>query len=74
MIDLKNYTIVVVRFGKDGNLKNSRPCNHCLDTMIKYRIKKILYSTDEGDVKSEKPTDMEKIHISSGWNMYNKAK
>jgi len=71
VIDLKSYSIVVVRFGKDGNLRNSRPCNHCLDTMIKYRIKKIFYSTDNGDVVSEKPIDMEKLHVSSGWNVFN---
>ena len=71
VINLNSYTIVVVRFGKDGALRNSRPCNHCLDAMIKYRIKKILYSTDDGDVKSEKPDLMEKTHISSGWNAFN---
>jgi hypothetical protein len=70
VIDLKSYTIVVVRFGRDGNLKNSRTCNHCLETMIKYRIKKIMYSTDTGEMISEKPINMEKLHVSSGWNAY----
>jgi deoxycytidylate deaminase len=69
VINLNNYTIAVVRFGKDGKLKNSRPCNHCLETMIKYRIKKILYSTDDGSVIAEKPINMEKYHISSGWKV-----
>ena len=68
--DLSNCIIAVVRFGKDGNLKNSRPCNHCLNTMIKYRIKKIMYSTDDGTIKSEKPEDMEQSHISSGWSAF----
>jgi hypothetical protein len=74
VIDLSNYTIVVVRFGKDGLLKNSRPCNNCINTMCKYRIKKIMYSTDNGSILSEKPEEMELIHISSGWNAFKKFK
>jgi hypothetical protein len=58
---------VVVRFGKCGELKNSRPCNNCLETMVKYKIKRIMYSVDDGSVISEKPENMEKKHISSGW-------
>ena len=73
IIDLSDYIIIVIRFGKDGNLKNSRPCNHCLETMIKYRIKKILYSNDDGSIISEKPESMEHIHISSGWNAFKKV-
>jgi len=69
-IDLSNCTIAVVRFGRDGSLKNSRPCNHCLNSMIKYRIKKIMYSTDDGTIKSEKPELMEQMHISSGWSAF----
>ena len=72
-VDLSSYIIAVVRFGKDGNLRNSRPCNHCLNTMIKYRIKKIIYSTDDG-IMSEKPSSMEQCHVSSGWNAFKKFK
>jgi hypothetical protein len=68
--DLSNYSIVVVRFGKDGSLRNSRPCNHCLLTMVKYRIKKIMYSTDEGKMVTSKPQEMEHLHVSSGWNAF----
>jgi deoxycytidylate deaminase len=69
-LDLSDHVIVVARFGKDGTLKNSRPCNDCLDTMSKYRIKKIMYSTDEGTFKVDKPEQMEKTHISSGWRAF----
>ena len=70
ILDLSNCVIAVIRFGKDGNLRNSRPCNHCLDSMIKYRIKKIMYSTDDGTIKAEKPKCMEQLHISSGWSAF----
>ena len=59
--------IVVVRYGRDGTLKNSRPCSHCLETMVRYRIKKILYSNEDGCITCEKPEQMEHSHISSGW-------
>jgi deoxycytidylate deaminase len=68
--DLSSCVIAVIRFGKDGTLKNSRPCNHCLDTMKYYRIKKVMYSTDDGTIKSEKPQSMEQLHISSGWSAF----
>jgi len=67
IIDLSDHVIVVVRFGRDGHIKNSRPCNECLQTMIKYRIKKIMYSNDSGTFTVEKPQDMEQLHMSSGW-------
>ena len=70
-IDLSNYVIVVVRYGKDGCLKNSRPCDHCLEMMEKYRIKKIIYSNDEGYVTCDKPENMERLHTSSGWAAFN---
>jgi hypothetical protein len=38
--------------------------------MIKHGIKKIMYSTDDGNIISEKPQSMEKNHISSGWNAF----
>ena len=62
---------MVVRFGKRGELKNSRPCTNCLETMVKYKIKKIMYSVDDGSVISEKPENMEKTHQSSGWLAFN---
>ncbi len=35
--------------------------------MIKYRIKRVIYSTDNGTVVSEKPENMKYLHVSSGW-------
>jgi tRNA(Arg) A34 adenosine deaminase TadA len=69
IIDLSNYVIIVVRVSREGIIKNSRPCNQCLKTMEMYRIKKVVYSTDDG-YKSEKPEHMERLHTSSGWNAY----
>lgn len=70
IIDLSDHVIIVVRISRDGLIKNSRPCNQCLETMIKYRIKRILYSTDFGTFHNEKPCDMEHLHVSSGWTAF----
>ena len=56
---------------KAGLIKNSRPCNQCIDEMIKYRIKKIIYSSDTGEIHCEKPENMKQLHISSGWKFFN---
>jgi len=58
---------VVVRRGRDGNIKNSRPCNHCIEMMTRYRIKKIIYSIENGEIACEKPENMKRLHVSSGW-------
>jgi hypothetical protein len=68
-IDLKKYSIAVVRIGRDGCIKNSRPCNQCLETMCKYNIKKVIYSTDNS-FEVCKPSEMDLTHVSSGWSAY----
>ena len=68
-IDLKKYSIVVVRIGRDGHIKNSRPCNQCLEIMCKYHIKKVIYSTDNS-FEVCKPQNMDHSHISSGWSAF----
>jgi hypothetical protein len=63
---------VVVRINRQGELRNSRPCNQCIETMTKYNIKRVIYSTDDG-LLSERPGFMQQCHTSSGWNaFYNK--
>ena len=68
--DLSDYTIAVVRVGKDGTIKNSRPCNHCLATMCRYRIKRVVYSGENGLIHNERPDLMDRVHESSGWSAF----
>ena len=35
-----------------------------------YSIKKVIYSSEEGYIVSEKIINMNKTHISSGWKAY----
>ena len=67
---LKNLCVVVVRISRSGQFCNSRPCNTCIDKMIKSGIKRVVYSTgDERVFAVENPRRMEKRHVSSG-NLY----
>ena len=67
---LKNIDIIVIRVSSNGMLKNSRPCNNCIDKLTKLGIRKIYYSTDTGDIISEYVKDMERIHTSHGHKFF----
>jgi tRNA(Arg) A34 adenosine deaminase TadA len=69
-IDLSSYTIVVIRLGSDGTFKNSRPCSHCVNVLKFYNIKKVVYSSEDGLLITEKIKTMDSMHVSSGWNAY----
>lgn len=65
----KNITdILIIRIGNSNKLKNSRPCNSCIDKMIKKGIRKVYYSDENGNIKCEFVDSMLKLHISSGHN------
>ena len=61
--NLKGFDIIVIRF--TCQLNNSRPCNNCIDFMLKKGIRKVYYSDKNGDIKQEYINDMEKIHVCS---------
>jgi deoxycytidylate deaminase len=64
--NVKGMDILVIRINKSNILKNSRPCNQCIDELLKIGIRKVYYSDDNGNIISENVAYMEKIHISSG--------
>jgi len=64
--NVKGMDILVIRVNKSFTLKNSRPCNQCIDKLHKIGIRKVYYSNDNGDIVSERVEHMEKLHISSG--------
>ena len=69
---LKNYTIFVIRIGKDDNnniiLRNAKPCKHCTETIKKCGFKKIYYSNDNGEIIKSKVCDLETEYISKGYS------
>lgn len=45
-------TIYVVRVGKCGDLKNSKPCSMCEAAMQYVGIKKVVYSSEDGKIET----------------------
>ena len=70
--DNKKINILVIRITHDGELRQSRPCKHCIMSLSQYRnvrIKNIYYSDQNGDIIKEKFKDMidgDNFHISKG--------
>lgn len=62
----KGMDILIIRVNKSKKLKNSRPCNSCIDKLKKHGIRKAYYSNDQGEIVWEFIDHMPKIHVSSG--------
>ena len=45
-------TIYVVRVGRDGCLRNSKPCPMCEAAMQFVGVKKVVYSNENGEIES----------------------
>lgn len=62
----KGMDILIVRVDKSLTLRNSRPCNSCIDKLRQRGIRKAYYSNVDGDIVYEFVDIMPKLHISSG--------
>jgi hypothetical protein len=53
----KNMTLIVIRIGKEGDLKNSMPCTKCIDYIKTtndkryHQIKNIYFSNTDGNLE-----------------------
>ena len=71
---IKGMDIIIIRINNfksnnnnnNINLKISRPCNNCIDTLRKFDIRKVYYSDQYGNIVCEKLIDMQKNHTSAG--------
>lgn len=45
-------TMYVVRIGKAGNLRNSKPCPMCEAALEYVGVKKVVYSDEDGNIQS----------------------
>lgn len=68
---VKGMDILIIRIGTN-KLKNSRPCNSCIDKLSRYGIRKVYYSNEDGDIVCEFLDSMPKLHNSSGYKFRNK--
>jgi len=49
----KKYTMIIVRMRRDDEkLMCSKPCSMCLDILKKFRVKKVYYTNDDGNIEN----------------------
>ena len=71
--NIKGMDILIIRIGKiNDNLKYSRPCNNCIEKMMRRGIRKVYYSNHNGEIVCDFIDSMPKIHNSSGYSIRNK--
>ena len=64
----RSISILVIRLSKDGKLKESKPCYHCLQQMKMsgIPIKYVYYSTSNGNIIRETFSKMQSNYITKG--------
>jgi hypothetical protein len=55
---ISKYTIWNIRWDKNGEIKNSKPCLNCQQILLNIGIKKIVFSTDGGIFKKNKLSEL----------------
>lgn len=66
----KKIKLIVIRIDKEGNLKNSKPCNNCLHIMKLFGVKAVYYSDEEGNINKSKINSISNDHSSGRQNSY----
>ena len=67
---VKKYIVWVIRIGNSKEngkylIKNSMPCNHCIDTLINLGFVKIGFSNDNGLIQVKKLKELKGYNTSS---------
>lgn len=55
----KANALLVIRVGKDGSLRDSKPCQYCYEFIHRIGIKKIYFSTNNQDVEIIKTNNID---------------
>ena len=49
----------VIRYQRNGNLAKSKPCSSCLNVIRQFKITRIFYSWDDGEIIKVKTSEFE---------------
>lgn len=55
---MKKVSLVVIRIGRYGDIRDSTPCQRCMEAMKMMGIKKIAYSDYEGKIVEKRVRDL----------------
>lgn len=47
----KNLTLLSIRVGKSGELRNARPCKKCWEYILMHDVRMVLFSNEEGRIE-----------------------
>lgn len=69
---LQSATLLVLRVGEDGTLRESSPCKHCTLALKELGIKKIAYSRNDGSITQvrTRDIDIDSTEFSSGFRKF----
>lgn len=70
--NVKGMDLLIIRIGRSLELRNSRPCNSCIEKMAQRGIRKVYYSNNKGEIVYEFIDSMPKLHVSSGYTVRDK--
>lgn len=71
---LRNCHVLVIRIGKTGELRESKPCYHCTILLRSLPIKNIYYSTQEGSIEMVRRKNIENTFQTLGWRTFTSKK
>lgn len=60
-----SITLYIVRVKKDGSFGNSSPCKHCLDMLQLLKVKKIIFSNEDGFLEIHKTINYSTTFLTS---------
>ncbi len=72
---IEKFDVLVIRISKTGKLGASRPCFHCINSMVNtsiVKIQNVYYSTNDGKIIKEKLDNMldsDLTIVSTGWRV-----
>ena len=55
-----------MRIGASGELRESAPCIDCANVMKKFKIKRVIYSNNQGELVSCKVNNYNTTHKTTG--------
>ncbi len=69
--NVKGLDLIVIRVNKKGELRNSKPCQECLEKLRKKGIRNVIYSNDLEELEEWNVGELQTDHHSL-WNKVRK--
>lgn len=63
---MSKYVVWIVRWDRNGNLVNSKPCLHCRNNLLSLGIHRIVFSNEDGCFIKADLRDLDNCKLSSG--------